>query len=347
MSAKDTAVEPKFVLLLRLLGAIEEGRYDFETLKARIASDAPPSTRSLRRYLATLAEAGFPWYFDRASGTYRFREGYGMRRLHLSSHELLGLLAMRGMAASLGGNIAASIDEITQKLIGVADRSTTNSTERPAVRIHMSDIALDPERTAIFELLRGAQHDARTVHFAYVDKRGRRSHRTVDPYGFVVSGGRAYLVAFDQGRKDRRVFALDNVSAARLGVRRFEPPSDFDIEAFAADSISGIMHGGSPVAVTVRFAAVVASAAKADRIVRERSVVDRADGSVEITYAVSDPDELVRWTLRWGAEAEILAPAHVRANAGAIAAAIAARYAGPKPRTKRSATRNRSRAAAT
>ncbi len=76
--------EPKVVLLVRLLSAIDEGRFTFEELKDRIADEKPPSTRSLRRYLAVLSDAGFPWYFDRTTSTYRFAEGYSLRRLNLS-----------------------------------------------------------------------------------------------------------------------------------------------------------------------------------------------------------------------------------------------------------------------
>jgi predicted DNA-binding transcriptional regulator YafY len=324
-----TEPEPKIVLLVRLLGAIEEARHDFEGLKARVSSEHPPGTRTLRRYLAILSDAGFPWYFDRDSATYRFREGYGMRRLHLSQRELLGLLTIRGIAGSLGGNLASSIDEVTQKLIGVADRVTSASTAKPAVHIHMSGLALDAERSKAFELLQSAQRQARTVRFSYVDKRGRRSERKVDPYGFVVSGGRVYLVAHDQARGAMRVFALDGIGAARLGARRFEPRADFDIEAFAARSISGIMHADQPARVTVRFSAVVANAAKADRIVRSRTISQRDDGSVDIAYEVDDADELIRWTLRWGAEAEVVDPPEARAAARDLVGRIARRYLAP------------------
>jgi proteasome accessory factor B len=322
-----TAAQPdlKVILLLRLLAAIEEGCYGFEALKERVSPDHPPSTRSLRRYLAELAQAGFGWVCDR--GTYRFPDGRGMRRLHLSETELQGLVAVRALGAALGGNVSSSIEAVAAKIAGVADRSTNAATRKPAVRIQMSDVALDPERAAAFALLQRAQRDSRTVQFAYVDKHGRPSERTVDPYGFVVSAGRAYLVGHDHTRRARRVFALDGVSKQRLGVRRFEPPADFDIEAFAARSISGIMHADAPVNVTVRFSAVVAGAAKAERIVRDRRIEDRDDGAVDITYTVDDPSELVRWTLRWGAEAEVLAPPEIRASAGQLAREIVARYA--------------------
>ena len=63
-----TASEPKIVVLVRLLNAIDDGNHSFESLKDRVAEGSKrPSTRSLRRYLAILSEAGFPLHFDRGS----------------------------------------------------------------------------------------------------------------------------------------------------------------------------------------------------------------------------------------------------------------------------------------
>jgi len=316
---------------LRLLAAIDEGRHDLESLKARVDAERPPSTRTMRRYLATLLEAGFPWHYDRDRSAYVFDHGYSLRRLELSGNELFGLLALRDIATSLGGNIGASMDEVAEKLTRVAGRGATRAAAKPAVRVHLTDPQLDGERSANFETLRKAQRELQSVRFAYVDKAGRRSQRHVDVYGFVVSGGRVYAVAYDRGRGARRVFALDNVSDPKIAPQRYAIPEDFDLEGFAARSVSGIMHSGTVTSVTVRYSPVVARAARADRVVRERTIRDAPGGGVEIDYAVDDTGEFLRWALKWGAEAEIVGPAHVRAAAVALARAIVARYSNEAP----------------
>ena len=127
----ERTTEPKIVLLVRLLNAIDEGRHSFEHLKDRIAEgNKRPSTRSLRRYLAVLAEAGFPWHFERTSNSYRFAGGYSLKRLNLSGPELFGLVALKSFGASIGGNIGASIREITEKMVGDS-RATTLATFSP------------------------------------------------------------------------------------------------------------------------------------------------------------------------------------------------------------------------
>jgi len=326
---------PKIALLLRLLAAIDEGRHDFESLKTRVDAEHPPSTRTLRRYLAALHDSGFPWHYDRDSGVYVFEAGYSLRRLELSGNELFGLLALKGIATSLGGNIGASMDDVAEKLTRVAGRSATRPASKSAVRVHMADPQLDDERSAYFEVLQKAQRERQSVRFAYVDKAGKRSQRHVDVYGFVVSGGRVYAVAHDRGRGAQRVFALDNLAEVKIAPQRYSIPDDFDIEAFAARSVSGIMHSDVVTHVTVRYSPVVARAARADRVVRERTIRDLGEGRVEIDYAVEDPAEFVRWVMKWGAEAEVLAPPGVRATAASLARGVAALYEAPAGRSKR------------
>ncbi len=324
----ERTTEPKIVLLVRLLNAIDEGRYSFEALKDRVCDggDRRPSTRSLRRYLAILAAAEFPWYFDRATNSYRFAEGYSLKRLNLSNGELFGLVALRSVAHSIGGTIGASIGEVTKKLAGAAGNGRVHTNGHPTVAFRLSEIRLDEQGERSFALLSNAERHSRSVRFAYVDKDEKRSTRTADPYGFVVSSGRVYCVAFDHARNDRRSFAVDSVSAVQTLGETFVKPPDFNIEAWAASSISGVLHGSSPGQVRVRFAPRVAKAAIAARVVAERDIQRCSDGSAEIVFHVDDVDELVRWVLGWGDQAEVLEPADVRARISTLAESISLKY---------------------
>jgi predicted DNA-binding transcriptional regulator YafY len=324
----EERAEPKVVLLVRLLSAIDEGRFTFEELKDQIADEKPPSTRTLRRYLSVLSEAGFPWFFDRATGTYRFSEGYSLRRLNLSHRELQGLVTLKRLGSSLGPALATAIEETTQKLLRSSDRRTEVSIESSSFAIRLEPLAMDAAVERIFEQLQGAERERRRVQFGYTDKKGVRTQRRVDPYGFIVSGGRVYLVGYDHGRTDMRVFAVDNVSDVSVTPQTFERPADFNLEAYGAHSMSGVVHGDAVTDVTVRFSPVVAkAAAAASSIARDRRVERRDDGGVDITYRVADPLEIVRMSLGWGAEAEVVAPDEARRAAAEIASRVASRYA--------------------
>jgi predicted DNA-binding transcriptional regulator YafY len=320
--------EPKIVLLVRLLSAIDEGCHSFENLKDRIAEgEHRPSTRSLRRYLAVLADAGFPWYFDRATNTYRFTEGYSLKRLELNSSELFGLVALRAISASLGGAIGTYVDEVTAKIVGSSARGVKERMQAPpSVAFRLSEINLDEQGERVFGLLSSAERSSRSVSFTYQDKEGNRSKRIADPYGFIVNGGRVYCVAYDHDRRDKRVFAVDNISEISVLAQTYTKPTNFSIEDFASSSISGVLHSAQTTEVRVRFAPRVAKAAVAARIVADRAVNRLQDGSVEIAYNVADVDELIRWVLGWGAQAEVIEPSAVRDRLRMLVAEIAAKY---------------------
>lgn len=320
--------ESKVVLLVRLLNAIDHGEHSFEDLKDRIAEGGKrPSTRSLRRYLAILSDAGFPLYFDRAANAYRFADGYSLKRLDLSSGELFGLVALRSLSASIGGTIGASIDEVAGKLVGSAGTGVRARVEAASpVAFRLSEIRLDQTGERAFARLSAAERASRSVRFTYRDKEGTRSTRTVDPYGFIINAGRVYCVAYDHRRRDKRTFAIDSVTDPVVLGATFVRPSGFNIETFAAGSISGVLHGNETTEVCVRFASRVAKAAIAARIVAERSIEQGDDGSAEIAYKVADVEELVRWVLGWGAQAEIIAPPTARDRIATLAKEISNKY---------------------
>jgi len=326
--------EPKIVLLVRLLNAIDEGRFSFEQLKDRIADgEHRPSTRSLRRYLAVLADAGFPWYFDRPSNTYRFSGGYSLKRLELSSSELFGLVALRAISASLGGALGTYVDEVTEKMVGSAGNGVKERMRTaPSVTFRLSEIRLDDHGERTFNLLSSAERASRCVTFIYEDKEGHRTKRTADPYGFIVSGGRVYCLAYDHDRRDKRTFAVDSISDLSVLSQTFTKPGNFNLEEFASTSISGVLHSEKTQEVRVRFASRVAKAAIAARVVAERDVERMHDGSVEIVYRVADVDELCRWVLGWGPQAEIVSPQDARDRVHMLIAQIAAKYELPVPK---------------
>ncbi|MEO7200986.1 MAG: WYL domain-containing protein [Candidatus Tumulicola sp.] len=322
------AAESKIVLLVRLLNAIDEGRHSFEALKERVAEGArAPSTRSLRRYLSILSDAGFPWYFDRSANAYRFAGGYSLKRMDLSSGELFGLVALRSLGASIGGTIGSSIDEATDKLVGTAGRTAeAHVATQSSVAFRLPAIELDERLDRFFAFLSFAERASRAVRFSYRDKDGKASVRTIDPYGFVVNGGRVYCVGHDRGRRDTRTFAIDSMGDVDVLASTFVRPTDFRIEEFAARSISGVFAGGPVLDVRVAFAPRIAKAAIAARVLPDRHVERREDGGVEIVYRVSDVDEFVRWVLGWGAQAEVLDPPAARERTAALSREIADKY---------------------
>jgi predicted DNA-binding transcriptional regulator YafY len=87
------------------------------------------------------------------------------------------------------------------------------------------------------------------------------------------------------------------------------------------------MHGSDVVEVRVRFAARVAKAAIAARVVAKQHIDRLENGDVEITFPVTDVEELIRWTLSWGSQAKILEPREARIRTRSLLTEITKNYA--------------------
>jgi len=68
----------------------------------------------------------------------------------------------------------------------------------------------------------------RPVAVSYTTRDGRRSGRTVHPYGIVVHSGRWYVTGADSASGEVRTFRLDRIETATVLPGSFEIPAGFD-----------------------------------------------------------------------------------------------------------------------
>lgn len=163
------------------------------------------------------------------------------------------------------------------------------------------------------------------VQFSYSGKT-----RRVEPYGVVQRSGRYYLLARDADTKNAwRRFALDRIEQPLRRVGSFSPqvvPADY-----GDDDVLGWIKGGSEHDVTVWLSSDLASSAASRQWQKAQRIVNNKDGSVRMTFTVSDTDEVVRWALGFAAQARVVEPPAAVERARALIAEIAILYEQPTP----------------
>lgn len=179
---------------------------------------------------------------------------------------------------------------------------------------------------AIFDTLKGAfEHSAR-VRFRYRGPLGDETARLVEPYRVLARAGRFFLIGYDTApRKGWRYFALDRIVDVPVRAGSFQPravPASY----LACDAV-GMLTGASTTEVTVRLSPRVAASTTSRRWQRAQHVVQRRDGSADVTFTVQDIDEVVRWALGFGTEARVVAPERAVIAARRTSMAIAESYA--------------------
>ncbi|MGW4121643.1 helix-turn-helix transcriptional regulator [Nocardia sp. NPDC004711] len=227
----------RVLALLELLQA--GGTHTVGELAGRLGVDE----RTVRRYVTHLTDLEIPVRSVRGRyGGYRLAPGYRMPPLMLTDDEavavLLGLLTTRGVGQSTTAAHAA--DSVTAKLRRVLPArltarldaliSTAEFTEDAR-----SEVAVE---TAVLLRLAEATRERRPVAIGYTDRNGRRTDRTVHPYGLVAHSGRWYLTGMDSNSDEVRQFRLDRITAVTTLPGAFTPPAGFEPTAHLLSALA-------------------------------------------------------------------------------------------------------------
>lgn len=277
------------------------------------------SRREVQRDLRQLRTFGKDFGFSitpvRGGRVFLHSKNGGIARLSRRSGNAAATLAR--IAAALGAPVEGELRDAIGQICAIGESDgflhLREAAPRDAARV-----------TETFALLKAAAAAHARVEFPYTTSQRNTAVRTVEPYHVIVRSGRSYLVGYDLGRRDWRKFALDAIGRPirKVGTftRRIVPPH------LLADRAVGWFSGSVRIDVTVRFSALVAAAVTGQQWQREQRVTPLADGGAEIVLAFADLGEAVRWALRFGPEAAIVAPPEAVALARGIVERIARTY---------------------
>ena len=296
-----------------LLGLLADGTLDCERCRTRFGI----SLRELQRDLTVLRSLGRDFGFavsHARGGRVMLERSIGkIAKLGAAQAETAAMLVRIGRA--LGGPFESEVRSALGDTAGGPGFLDLRE-PRPSA---------DAQVSATFAVVKDAGAASARLEFSYTTARGGPALRRVEPYLVIARSGRYYLVAFDLARKDWRNFALDAIAPPIRRDGTFTPRKV--PERFRREGAVGWIRTGEPLEVTVLVSATVAGAVTACEWQPEQRVERHADGSASIALRFDDPGEAVRWALRFGADATVLAPPAVAALARETAERIAGNYA--------------------
>ncbi|MBB5776508.1 helix-turn-helix transcriptional regulator [Nonomuraea jabiensis] len=200
---------------------------------AELADRLGVDERTVRRYVDHLIDLDVPVESVRGRyGGYRLAPGYRMPPLMLSDDEalavLLGLVAGRrsGLMTATGTASETAAAKIRRVLPERLARRLDTVLESLAFTAPPGEFAT-PEIAVLLSIADAVRHH-RPISIRYTAADGRRSERTLHPYGLVAHSGRWYVTGADPEIGDDRTFRLDRIADARALPGSFEPPAGLD-----------------------------------------------------------------------------------------------------------------------
>lgn len=300
------------------------------TLEA-IAGALGVTPRTARRTLRALEAEGLPIRTRRVG---RHKLHYLDEADRQSAAEAVPLTEREMLALAVAAEAARAVLEPTPlaealatargKLLGSAEVYTFEP-EAVAEAWHFGQAAAQAIAPAVFETLRRAVAERRSVVIDYVNAQGQRSQdREIDPYVVAAVAG-SWLVVARAPHHGRVVhFALPSIERAVLGAP-YEPPADFEAELHFREAF-GAFAGGDVEEVRL-WVAPEAAASFRRKAYHPTQLIeeDRADGLVVSFEAPVNP-ALCAFVRSFGAVVRVLAPAALAEQVAADAAAVAALY---------------------
>ena len=312
----------KYDRLLYILNLLRSRR----SLNAEaLARECQVTERSIYRDIISLSEANVPIYYDRG---YKLASESFLPALNFNFEEYSTLrLALESSPLGTTGRKAQVLKQIRAKVEASLSQPTR---ERKRTALDTTFIEIDTavsnqQAARFFSIIEQAVSDQTSLEIDYETIEHGPTSRLVDPY-FIIFRGRAfYFVAYCHLRKDLRTFRIDRIRSLRPTGRLFQRRREVSVHDYFADSWR--LFSGEPVQVAVRFTGRAARIVAADRHHPNESVERRRDGSVVYRLKVAGTEEIRRWILGFGAEAEVLEPPELRVELAQIAGRLQSLYA--------------------
>jgi len=111
-------------------------------------------------------------------------------------------------------------------------------------------------------------------------------------------------------KKALRILAVDRIQRISVTDEVFEEPTDFDPEAVLGHTFDLTL--GDPVTAVIHFSPSAARRVRNRRWSATQEIEEHDDGSLTLTIETSGRDDVVRWVLSFGSEAELLEPVELR-----------------------------------
>lgn len=318
-------------LLSILLLLQTRGRMTAEAL----AAEFEVSARTIYRDIDELSAAGAPVYAERGrAGGYQLLDGYRTRLTGLTDAEAetLFLGGLSGPAAQMG--FSGAVATMQLKLLAALPPDRQAAAERLAGRFHLDPAGWyqTPDEAGRLPAIAQAVWNSRRISIRYESWKGEVK-RELEPLGLVLKAGVWYLAARPaEGRgSDARTYRVSNVLDLTVGDATFERPPAFDLAAWWAGTSrrfeAEIFTGEATLKVSREGRRLLARLGPEQARIAAEADAAAGDGPAEVVVSIESVAHAAVDFLRLGAEAEVMAPAALRAEMRGTAKRLAALYA--------------------
>jgi len=239
-------------------------------------------------------------------------ERFELPGLWLTSEELSALVALEALLEKSGPGILASALAPLRKRIEELLSDHVSGAALPVQRIRVVASGSRRLDEASFRTVASGVLLRRRLKFRYrARSTGETTLRTVSPQRLTHYRDNWYLDAWDHERAALRSFAVDRIAAPQLLDEAASDRDEAELDQHLAGSY-GIFSGAPKAWATLRFSAHSARWVADEHWHSQQQGSFLPDGRYELRVPYSNSRELLMDVLKYGPEAEVVAPLSLR-----------------------------------
>jgi proteasome accessory factor B len=258
-------------------------------------------------YLKYILKAPLQYDYDKA-GYYYTRE-YDLPEVADTEGDLVCLLVLDQLrraheSTQLEPPVVKALDRINASL----DEHVTIDLESLEQVLQIEIEPLPKINMPVFESLLRAVRNHESIIIRYFS--GQKAvvvEKPCDPYHLLNYKDSWFLVAFCHEKQAYRDFLCSRILEVEHTNVTFLPDPDFDLEEHKAES-QLFAADAEDIEVVAEFDKYAAHWIRLKEIHPTQKLVERNDGSIEVSFRVASLENIVRWILSFGEHARILAP---------------------------------------
>lgn len=273
---------------------------------AKLAEMFEVTPRTIYRDVETINLAGIPIVtYPGVHGGIGIMEEYKIEKKLFTVSDITALLIGLGSIHS-----TMSSDEILHAMAKV--KSLVSAEQFKEIELKANQIAVDHtpwfgNRNLIlnFEEIKKAIIENQIITFKYLDRKGEKSRRKVEPYRLVLKESNWYLQGYCFDRSDFRIFRVSRISSLQILKEAFLP-REFDYK-----SMDLIFRTGKEI-LAVKL---LIDGSLRDRMLDfcdEEDIESVESGKFIVNFPFVEDDYWYNTILHFGDKCECLGPEHVR-----------------------------------
>jgi predicted DNA-binding transcriptional regulator YafY len=258
-------------------------------------------------YLKYILKAPVQYDYEKQGFTYT--RPYELPQLKMTEGELAGLLLIGQLRKVYEGvEFEKTLEDALQLLSSNLKDSVTQDFESLD---QILQVEIDPfpqiDLKVFQELLQAIRNHESVVIRYFSGQKAVIVEKPCDPYHLLNYKDNWYLVAFCHEKQDFRDFLCSRIMEVEHTNVTFIPDPDFSLEQHKKES--QLFAATAPeIEIVAEFDKYAAHWIRLKKVHPSQVVVERADGSVEVTFNVNSMENVMRWVLSFGEHARVLAP---------------------------------------